>query len=748
MEISLVKDAQEFLRWKSQWEQLHTSSQYSVFISHEWVTYHLKRSTKGFVLLVCQNGSLIAGLPLCLGRLSNKPICVQTLEHLCKAHTDYHEFIFAQGIDVTDLANFISRYMYDAFPQALLKIDFPPSDSATEYFLKAFLGDYEVMNMGVHYLYHYQRDIPLFDKKLLADIDRRTRRLRETTTLNFELNEKLTPELLNEVLDLHRTYHGNSSLNCKSTRHDVVALLTIIESKVLCSTLRLNGRIAACAISFTQDQEIQYFAPAIDSELKISGLGLMLLAQIKGVMAENGFLSLCYLRGEEAYKVRVSNVATAVRPFLGVPTNIRLTKHIFTKLWVARRNQEVASKREALNQSFQKRLKHNKAIVIANGLNGLGVVRALNKANIETTVICASTTDLSAISQLPKRCYIEPNGDDWDQRVLKRLAQIAQNSSDLIPLYTCSDKAANFVEKNYALLPKNIRCLFPPGDLTRTLNDKQSELALMDKYQIPIPHSVWAIDSEKPFDKLKLPIIIKPKDFRGYDILRAKNRIVDKPEDLEAFYQEFSSSLNEFVAQELIKGTDENLWVCNATFDQNSQLISAFTFRRMGTSPSHFGVTSMALSEQNGEIKQLVARFGQALNYVGPGMWEFKYCEETQQYLYIETNPRLGMCNWFDTQCNVSNVLVNYQLCIGHKVNPLLWQQSTALFFVNVLGDFVARIEDQESFRSIIKRLYRIFPGPIVWSTRVTDDTQPTRFMLRNQLTMILKRVTKRFKRY
>lgn len=351
---------------------------------------------------------------------------------------------------------------------------------------------------------------------------------------------------------------------------------------------------------------------------------------------------------------------------------------------------------------------------------------------------------MTALSRLPCETYIIGESDNWESAVLKVVNNVAKSCTFPIALFTCSDKSANFVEKNYKYFPTNVKCIYPPGSLTQVLNDKQRELSLIHDAAVPIPKSVWRINGERPFDNLLIPIIIKPKDYTGYKVLKAKNVIIEHADALNSFYEKYSDKLNSFVAQEMIEGKDENLWVCNATFDKQSTMVTAFTFRRLGTSPSHFGVTTSAISENNSEIKELVKKMGEKIRYQGPGMWEFKYCPKRHEYLYIETNPRLGMCNWFDTQCNVNNVLATYHLAIDKKVNPLIWQQTAGVFYIDAMGDFIARVEDKESLLSILRRVFRILSGPFVWSTWYKKDPKPTYIFTLMQIKNLLKRLVKR----
>jgi predicted ATP-grasp superfamily ATP-dependent carboligase len=156
----------------------------------------------------------------------------------------------------------------------------------------------------------------------------------------------------------------------------------------------------------------------------------------------------------------------------------------------------------------------------------------------------------------------------------------------------------------------------------------------------------------------------------------------------------------------VIEGEDNNLWVCNVTFGLNKQLSACFVFNRLGTMPSHYGVTSLAISRENQVLRDECAKIGEALNYSGPAMIEFKKDRNSGNYYYIETNPRLGMCNWFDTRCGINNILACTQVAYGNTV-AFAPQKNNRVYW-NFFGDLVARIEDRENVFAVLIRYIRL----------------------------------------
>ena len=121
----------------------------------------------------------------------------------------------------------------------------------------------------------------------------------------------------------------------------------------------------------------------------------------------------------------------------------------------------------------------------------------------------------------------------------------------------------------------------------------------------------------------------------------------------------------------------------------------------------------MALSKYNEQLYQECAKIGKAIRYTGPAMIEYKRCPIRDQYFYIETNPRVGMCNWFDASCGVNNVLYSHLVSQNEPTPP--FNQTDNKLFLNLTGDIIARAEDREKLTTILrlyaKHLFKIKVG-------------------------------------
>ncbi|MEX2475906.1 hypothetical protein [Marinobacter sp.] len=338
-------------------------------------------------------------------------------------------------------------------------------------------------------------------------------------------------------------------------------------------------------------------------------------------------------------------------------------------------------------------------IILASGLNGLGAVRSAAHAGLRTYTLLTGQSDLSAYSRYSQYRFLLPPAPCIDdiRPILDNLYLTEGGPGVLI---ACSDLAAELLGQLKTEGYARHHLVVPCGDTTEVLNDKKLEYQYMLSGGITLPQTYFSLGADTPES---FPLIIKPRTFREYKLLGAKNRIVRTLNELNEFRDQFRGYLDQFIAQAVIPGDDDNLWVCNVTFDRERNLAACFVFKRLGTMPSHYGVTSLAVSLDNPALREACQKIGKVLNYTGPAMIEFKKDPETGLYYYIETNPRLGMCNWFDTRCGINNVLACTHTAYGRKVD--IGPQKDNQVYWNFFGDLIARLENRENLLRII-RLY------------------------------------------
>lgn len=344
-------------------------------------------------------------------------------------------------------------------------------------------------------------------------------------------------------------------------------------------------------------------------------------------------------------------------------------------------------------------LRHRTAVVLCEGAGGLGAVRALYKHRVPTIAVAFDRRATVLVSRLPKhKVYVEAgSAERLEEGLLSALRTVADEQPVLMPT---SDRLVSFLHRNEAALAKDFAFCLPGARLAERLNDKHDETRLIASLGIPLPKTVQELpDRWQDLEQaLGLPLIIKTRSYRHKHILggNGKNLVAKTRQQLERFYRDFGHMLEVVLAQEVIPGPDDSLWLCSCTFNRRHELVEGLVKRKLRMSPPHFGVCSLAVSASNPEVLELVRRVGGLLSYTGHASIEFKWDHRDGLYKYIEINPRIPASVTLDEASGVPTVWNTYRLALGEDVTPVAPRQRDGVVYIKLLEDITNRLNDRE----------------------------------------------------
>lgn len=333
------------------------------------------------------------------------------------------------------------------------------------------------------------------------------------------------------------------------------------------------------------------------------------------------------------------------------------------------------------------------AIILSAGTNALGAVRSLHLAGVQSIALAQGPAEPVLDSRFPVLRVAIPSLPQAEREgpLLESLDRLRDTRRRV--LIPTSDFFVSLISRHREQLSESFDFCLPSPELTSLLLDKAREVELIESVGIPLPVSVLKLPPtwEELRARLRLPIIVKPRTFAEVALLGRKNVILRTEEEGREFYQRAEPLRDAVLAQEVVPGEDDTLWVCNCSFNAAGEMVEGFTFRRLRLTPAHFGVTSYAESIYNPEVLEQCRRLGAALGYKGPAMIEFKLDARDGVYRYIEINPRIGLCNYFDTRCGINNVLHAYQLARGVELRPTNRRQKEGVMYLEFVEDLLCR---------------------------------------------------------
>jgi predicted ATP-grasp superfamily ATP-dependent carboligase len=340
-----------------------------------------------------------------------------------------------------------------------------------------------------------------------------------------------------------------------------------------------------------------------------------------------------------------------------------------------------------------------RAVVLSSDLIGLGAVRSLHAGRVPTIVVTLNRHEPVRYSRYGEKRPV-PRSRDPEAALLAVLAGIPSPPRPV--LIPTSDYLAHFMARHRDELSGRFLCAIPSDEVMALALDKAKDTRRLAEAGFPLPRSVQVLPPT-PADLVRqigLPLIIKPRTYEDKRHLGWRNVVAHRLEHVEEFYRTQRAVFPRVIAQELIPGNDEALWECICVFDRNSDLASAFTFRKLRTVPAHYGQTSYGRSERNEEIIALARAIGKLLGYVGPADIDLKYDARDSRFKYLELNPRVGLCNHFAARCGVNVVRDAYRAACGEPVPAS--SQREGVRFLAALEDTGGRLHDGDALPRVL----------------------------------------------
>jgi len=312
-----------------------------------------------------------------------------------------------------------------------------------------------------------------------------------------------------------------------------------------------------------------------------------------------------------------------------------------------------------MNNSHQ-----NIAVVLGTDVNGLGHIRSLGSNGIRVYGVYSEKSDES-LGRYSRYCIPVSCKRDNNFEILlnEKLISLAENMPEKPVLFATSDYYVDFISRFRGELEKVYLFNIPDEKILNTISNKKLINSAAEKAGIHTPKT-YTISSEtllKSISKsVQYPCIIKPKD--SYSVnFPGKNFIAEKSNDLERFYNINQELEENTLIQEIIAGSESNIYQCTGYFNKGSKPLQLFTMQKLHQFPPNFGITTFGRSLIKADLMEITEKFLTAIGYTGFASVEYKWNNARGKYYLIEVNPRLPWYNGLFTSSNVNLPYIYYQ---------------------------------------------------------------------------------------
>jgi D-aspartate ligase len=339
------------------------------------------------------------------------------------------------------------------------------------------------------------------------------------------------------------------------------------------------------------------------------------------------------------------------------------------------------------------------AVVIRGELNGLGVVRSLEKGRVPTIVVDTTLRHAAMWSRCSKRHLADQLfGKPFVEDLLRLQSELGAR-----PVLILTDEMSVHTVSEYrAELSPFYRFHMPPADMVATLSNKALFQNFAEAHDLPVPRTI-ILERESDIagvPDLGMPVIVKPADKHPVHLgLVERINCLDRAEDAAAACRRMLRGAGTLVAQEWIEGPDSSIYF--ALFHCGRASRDIFFGRKIAVYPPGLGSTAVCVpaAEATDLLLPLTEKFLDVTGYEGLGSLEFKWDSRARRFVIIE--PTVGRTDWQEEIATLNGVnlaLIAYCHALGlpspaeRSTGVAAWRES--LLYLRKCSDVSERMYD------------------------------------------------------
>lgn len=287
-------------------------------------------------------------------------------------------------------------------------------------------------------------------------------------------------------------------------------------------------------------------------------------------------------------------------------------------------------------------------VVILNcKIGALAIMRSLGALGVSIYGVDEDPSAPALTSRYCKGKFIKKFAEDDQEDYLEYILNVGRQIGRTSILIPTSDETSIFAADYAGKLSKYF--IFPQNDpaLVRNLASKKEMFFLAKKNNIPAPRTEFPQNFEEALyytEKVKFPVMLK--GIFGNRLQTKTGRkmlIVHTKEELIENYKIMEDHDNpNLMLQEYIPGGDDQVYIFNGYFNEDSDCLAAFTGYKIRQSPIHEGCASLGECRWNKTVADCTIKFMKEINYRGILDIGYRFDARDGLYKVLDINPRVG----------------------------------------------------------------------------------------------------------
>lgn len=312
----------------------------------------------------------------------------------------------------------------------------------------------------------------------------------------------------------------------------------------------------------------------------------------------------------------------------------------------------------------------NPVIILGGNINGLGIVRSFQKADIPVYVFIQQKDFISRSRFCKTVMSPDPKLDDF----VIFLYQYCKVLPSKPVVFATADVFLIPLIRNKKLLEEVAYIPTCDQELFDKLIEKKYLYQFAEQVGVACPKTKNLLAEEIDIDiteGMLFPLIVKPSvNITFQKTFGQKALLMDTPEDMKQFIADVRSKeyMGPLIIQEYIPGDMTTLHTITSYADRNSEIRGYSIGHKIRQYPAKTGTITSGLVEHVEPILEMSRRFVKSVGFYGISNIEYKYDERDGLYKLMEINPRTGLWNLSVLESGVNLPLMAYRDILGEPI--------------------------------------------------------------------------------
>jgi len=365
-------------------------------------------------------------------------------------------------------------------------------------------------------------------------------------------------------------------------------------------------------------------------------------------------------------------------------------------------------------------------MVMAGGVAGLAVVRALESVGVPVIVLYHDVHDVGRASRYATASIRVPHPEHAETEFVDQMLAVGPVHTGALLLPT-SDEAVKTLGRHKRALERHYVVGCVNWEVSERFIDKRHTYELAERLGVPAPRTVvpGSVDGlEAARDVLQFPCLVKPRESHRYvEVFGRKMVKVDSHAEMIEAVREADEAGLDVLIQEFIPGGDDAGVNYNAYF-QDGRPLAACTAQKLRLSPPEMGRPRVLISRHVPDVAELATALISEMGVEGFSCTEFKWDRRDATYELMEINGRPNHSTALSVRCGVNFPAIIYRHLIQGEL-PTESSYETGVYWIDEVADVARSFSSRRTERYPWRDYLRPYVRPRVLATFDRRDPAP-----------------------